>query len=162
VQSVLTSAGFVAGELAAVHTDEVPPMWILPLGCPIADAIARLQHDERLAVRDLGDAAIAGPAPGTEFAFDVIVHRDAIALVAAGRARDVLAAWRQPPPDTGLPAPLPGGVVATIERAPIRMLLRPSGLVAPDAASTSATERRYRVTETGVVALAEGGEADIP
>ena len=153
VQSVLQREGFVAGELAAVHLDEVPPLWIMPLGCSLADAIAVLEHDASLSVRDLGEAAIASPIAGSAFAFDVLLHRDAIALVATGKGREALAAWREPAPDTGLPAPKAGGVVAKIERAPIRMLLRPSGLVAPDAASTSAVERRYRVTATGVVAL---------
>lgn len=153
VQSVLQRAGFVAGELAAVHMDDVPPLWIMPLGCSLADAIAMLERDASLSVRDLGEAAIASPVAGSPFAFDVLLHRDAIALVATGKGREALAAWREPAPDTGLPAPKAGGVVAKIERAPIRMLLRPSGLVGPDAVSTSAVERRYRVTATAVVAL---------
>lgn len=153
VQGALRSVGFVAGELAAVHMEDVPPLWIMPLGCSLDDAIAALERDASLGVRDLGEAAIASPVAGSTFAFDVLLHRDAIALVAKGKGRDALAAWREPAPDTGLPAPKAGGVVAKIERAPIRMLLRPSGLVAPDAASTSAVERRYRVTATAVVAL---------
>ncbi|HWB80588.1 MAG TPA: hypothetical protein VG755_36750 [Nannocystaceae bacterium] len=153
VQQALQRQGFVAGELAAVHMDAVPPLWIMPLGCSLAEALAVLEHDAQLSVRDLGEAAIASPVAGSTFAFDVLLHRDAIALVAAGKGREALAAWRDPAPDTGLPAPKAGGVVAKIERAPIRMLLRPSGLVAPDAASTNAVERRYRVTATGVVAI---------
>jgi hypothetical protein len=153
VREAFAREGFVAAELAAAHFDDAPPLWILPLGCELERAIARLEADHGLVLRDLGDAAIASPVAGSRFPFDVVVRADAIALVAAGRARVALAAWRREPLPGGLTAPSPGSVLAQIERAPIRLLVRPTGLLGPEAPSTSATERGYRALADGVVAI---------
>lgn len=157
VRATFERLGFVAGELAAVHTDDAPPLWILPLGCELARAIETLSRDAQLTVKDLGDAVIATPRAGSAFAFDVVLRKDAALLVAAGRGRDALAAWRERASVDGGAIVVPGVVLAEIERAPIRMLVRPSGLVAPDATSTHAAERRYRVTADRVLALDEPG-----
>jgi len=153
VRDTFARAGFVAGQLGAVHTDELPPLWILPLGCALEAAIAKLHEHDELELRDLGDIAIASPRAGSSFPFDMIVRADAIALAPAGRAREALAVWRRQPTGTGAPVVAPGAVLAEVARAPIRMLVRASGLLRPDAPHTTALERRFRVTAAGVIAL---------
>lgn len=133
VASSIDALGLGTGELVAVH-GSVGMLWVVPLGCSIEDAIPRLR--DRFELNDVGTAVIATPLGERKIAHDVLVLPNALVLVPPGRARAVLTAWSTPM-SIGGPPPLRQRVYA-LAPAPIRLVVRPVGLVEPGGTAEAA------------------------
>jgi hypothetical protein len=140
VAASLAGLGVHGGQLVAVH-GAAGNVWLAPLGCALDELAPRLA--DRFAIIDTGAAVIATPLQRETMAHDVLLMPAAIVLVPPGRAREVLAAWSTPT-TVGGPPPLRERVLS-LSDAPVRMVARPRGLLAPQANATAATELALRV-----------------
>jgi hypothetical protein len=148
LERVLASLGLAPAELVELHGPAGDVVWVWPSDCPSAElasaALARFGVQLRL---DFERPGIRSGAGSTDFPFDLIqVHERHVALAPLGRG-PVVAAWlskiREDPEG-------PGPILATLEPAPIRAVLRGPALLGDAPASTrDSSPLSIRVTATG-------------
>lgn len=137
VRAHLEDLGFGGAELHAFVLGGIPA-WSLPRGCTLEESLLRLQRDDRFTVKDTGGEVIATAIDPARSAYDVLARGDVVVLCPHGKVRTLLAAWRPPAPGGALETAPPVVAVHALAPAPVRVAVRMTALLEPDAPETHA------------------------
>jgi hypothetical protein len=141
----VATGGIAAVQLAPVGAGVGPRVWAAPLACPVEQLVAALDGFE---IQDTGGVVIATPRDRTRFAYDLVVRPDTVVLCPEGAARRILAAWDRPV------APTAGTTlrqhVFDLEAAAVRIAVRETGLLGPDARASNTATHLVRIDGDGL------------
>lgn len=146
VSSTLKRAGYAPAELVYVRMDDGTSAWIWSMACDLDQAVAATEAAWPVRVRRGVSAAIGTPVEGdpestgnTSFPFDVVfLEGERAALVPAGRgASFVQDLVDSRPPGGDRVGAHPGGALAEVPPAPIRLVWGGRALLDPGRDTTN-------------------------